>query len=411
MKKALALLLFALAFIPVRVYAFEDFVIGGSTYPFPNEDDTDWGESVTDWARAATADLNNKTELIRSATSQLLSGLTTAYAPALPTATSTAAFTAWQSSFSVSIIDQSASTQTKIGTLVIKDRFVVGNSTPSPNGVVVIGSGTQMDMSDIATLVVKRASGTTSASIHLDGALTPFTEQPLPNSAARFENSGSTLSFYIQMPGGPARFKIQPSSPNIVLTGAVTITGDLLVTGNVGAASKTFKIPHPLHPDRWLIHGVDESNKFGLTYDGMATLENGEVVVMLPDYFESICAEDDRSVQLTPTGSYSPLYVDGPIANGQFTVKTTEEGNKNQRFYWTLRGKRGDPSIDPNFDFEPLIVDGEADESGESEKSGFPAGDEINKQNAIKRIRSQFKGYEPEAKQIINSKSEVEEKQ
>lgn len=401
MKKALALLLFALAFIPVRVYAFEDFVIGGSTYPFPNEDDTDWGESVTDWARAATADLNNKTALIQAATNQLLIA-STQYAPAVATAQSTAALTTLITTTTATMLDQTGSTQTKIGTLMLKDKFVVGNSTPAPNAVVVIGSGTQMDMSDITTLVVKRASGTTASAIHLDGALVPFTEQPLSKSAVRFENSASTFSLYLLMPGGSARFKVQPSSPNIVMTGATTITGDLHITGNMAAATKTFKIPHPLNSDRWLVHGVPESNKFGLTYDGMAVLENGEAVVQLPDYFESICAEDGRSVQLTPTGGYSPLYVDGPIANGQFTVRTTEEGNKNQRFYWLFNGKRGDPTA-PELEVEPLIVEGEIDTSAESEKSGFPASDEINKENAIKRARSQFKGYESEAETIIEN--------
>jgi len=37
----------------------------------------------------------------------------------------------------------------------------------------------------------------------------------------------------------------------------------------------------------------------------------------------------------------TPLYVDG-IVNGAFTVKTTADGNKQQKFYWTVYAKRGD---------------------------------------------------------------------
>lgn len=39
-------------------------------------------------------------------------------------------------------------------------------------------------------------------------------------------------------------------------------------------------------------------------------------------------------MQLTPKERWSPLYVDGNV-NGGFTVKTTPDGNPNQKFYWT----------------------------------------------------------------------------
>lgn len=94
MKKLLSLLALAAVWtvFPIQhLLAFQNYVVAGSTYQFPDEDDLDWGQNVTDWAGAVTNDLNNKTTLLRNATSQILSGSVTSYAPALATAQSTAA--------------------------------------------------------------------------------------------------------------------------------------------------------------------------------------------------------------------------------------------------------------------------------------------------------------------------------
>ena len=55
--------------------------------------------------------------------------------------------------------------------------------------------------------------------------------------------------------------------------------------------------------------------------------------------------KNDRTVQLTAKDGWSPLYVDGNV-NGAFTVKTTPDGDKQQKFYWTVYAKRGDITVE-----------------------------------------------------------------
>lgn len=89
MKKLLLALICAAGFVR-PVFAFQDYVVDGTTYAFPDVDDQEWGQDVTDWAGAVTNSVTRNTSLLRGATTSILSGAATTYAPALPTAQSTA---------------------------------------------------------------------------------------------------------------------------------------------------------------------------------------------------------------------------------------------------------------------------------------------------------------------------------
>jgi len=82
-----------------------------------------------------------------------------------------------------------------------------------------------------------------------------------------------------------------------------------------------------------------------LIYRGEAKLEDGQATIQLPNYFEKLVDKKSRTIQLTPKNGYSPLYLEGEIKKGKFTVKTTPEGNPNQEFYWMVQGKRGDEFV------------------------------------------------------------------
>lgn len=66
-----------------------------------------------------------------------------------------------------------------------------------------------------------------------------------------------------------------------------------------GTWIKTFVIDHPADPARHLVHATTESPHAGVEYWGIATLEDGQAIVELPDYFEALTREDGRLVQLT----------------------------------------------------------------------------------------------------------------
>lgn len=89
MKKLLLALICAAGFVR-PVFAFQDYVVDGTTYAFPDVDDQEWGQDVTDWAGAVTNAVTRNSSLINGATSAILSGAATTYAPALPTAIATA---------------------------------------------------------------------------------------------------------------------------------------------------------------------------------------------------------------------------------------------------------------------------------------------------------------------------------
>ena len=135
---------------------------------------------------------------------------------------------------------------------------------------------------------------------------------------------------------------------DIIMSGNLTIEGSLLdSSGN----PKTFIIDHPLHSDKYLVHATLEGPEAGVYYRGKAQLQNGKAVITLPDYFESLTHEDNRTIQLNSENGWSPLFVKGEIKNGQFLVQTTNKGNPSQRFNWVVTAERKDV---PKLEVEPL---------------------------------------------------------
>lgn len=78
-------------------------------------------------------------------------------------------------------------------------------------------------------------------------------------------------------------------------------SGGTLNIGNTAANTfiKTFVIDHPTEPDRWLVHGATESPQAGVEYWGEVEIAEHEAVVVLPAYFEGLCAGDRRQVQVS----------------------------------------------------------------------------------------------------------------
>jgi hypothetical protein len=117
----------------------------------------------------------------------------------------------------------------------------------------------------------------------------------------------------------------------------------LHVNGSFAAQYKNFEIPHPLDPEnKLLVHSSIEGPEHAVYYRGKAQLVNGVAEIKLPDYFEALTRKDNRTVQLTSTNGYSPLYVAEDVKDGRFLVRTTKDGNSSQRFYWEVKAVRLD---------------------------------------------------------------------
>ena len=125
-----------------------------------------------------------------------------------------------------------------------------------------------------------------------------------------------------------------------VFDGNVTINGNLTVNGAVGKLAGSFRIPHPLDPEKkWLYHSFVESPDMMNIYNGIARLdERGEATITLPNYFEALNRE--FRYQLTPVGASMPnLYVAEEISANTFKVAGGKPGAK---VSWQVTGIRQD---------------------------------------------------------------------
>ncbi len=147
---------------------------------------------------------------------------------------------------------------------------------------------------------------------------------------------------YVENYDGDLRFR--PAAGNIycrAINGADSIA---LHCHTIYGTSKSFSIDHPVKPDMKLVHGCIEGPEYGVYYRGEGQLEHGTATVELPDYFEALTREDGRTIQLTCKNGWSPLYVDGEISDGRFTVRIapTGAGDNSQQFYWEVKAVRAD---------------------------------------------------------------------
>ncbi len=121
--------------------------------------------------------------------------------------------------------------------------------------------------------------------------------------------------------------------------------GNVRVTGTVVKGCGGFWIDHPLDPEnKYLYHSFVESPDMKNVYDGVVTLDvNGEAVVELPDYFETV--NKDFRYQLTCIGGFAPVYVAEEISGNKFSVAGGEPGMK---ICWQVTGIRKDPFAESN---------------------------------------------------------------
>jgi hypothetical protein len=122
-------------------------------------------------------------------------------------------------------------------------------------------------------------------------------------------------------------------------TWAAWFDGRVKVTTSLEAASKNFKIDHPLDPaNKYLVHASIESSDNKNLYDGVVTTdETGTAVVTLPGYFEAL--NQDFCYQLTVIGQFAQAIVSSEIADNQFTIRTDKP---NVKVSWQVTGIRHD---------------------------------------------------------------------
>lgn len=117
--------------------------------------------------------------------------------------------------------------------------------------------------------------------------------------------------------------------------------GNVNVSGSLSKGAGSFLIDHPSDPENLLLrHNFVESPEHLLIYRGKKTLNNqGEAVVVLPDYFRDLTAEDGATVSLTPIGQ--PFLTGYELLTGSDSFKIY--GDPSRDVSWVVYVDRDDP--------------------------------------------------------------------
>ena len=116
----------------------------------------------------------------------------------------------------------------------------------------------------------------------------------------------------------------------------ITTSGNLTVTGDLEATTKSFVIPHPTKKDMTLHHGSLEGPEHGVYYRGRLIEEN---VIELPEYWVGLVDNTTITVQLTPNGSFQMLYVEKIEDNKVYVINEADEGID---CFYIIHGERKD---------------------------------------------------------------------
>jgi hypothetical protein len=108
--------------------------------------------------------------------------------------------------------------------------------------------------------------------------------------------------------------------------------GNVTITGNLGVGgTKAFVIDHPQDPaNYYLYHSAVEAPEQLNMYSGtVVTNLDGDAVVSLPGYFGAL--NRDIRYQLTVLRQFAQAIVASKINNGQFMIKTDQDGSTERR--------------------------------------------------------------------------------
>jgi hypothetical protein len=133
---------------------------------------------------------------------------------------------------------------------------------------------------------------------------------------------------------------------------AGNFNGNVTISGTLSAATKNFKIDHPLDPaNKYLVHASVESSELMNIYTGNVTTNGeGEATVQLPEWFEAL--NTDFRYQLTVIGQFAQAIVSSEVQNHEFSIRSSVP---NVKVSWQITGVRHDAFAKAN----PLVVEEE----------------------------------------------------
>jgi hypothetical protein len=123
--------------------------------------------------------------------------------------------------------------------------------------------------------------------------------------------------------------------------------------GNFGASgAKHFVEPHPTDATKVILYSSLEGREVGTYFRGTASIVNHEAVIVIPEDFRTVTAEEGLTIQVTPIGAYSQVYVESKDLN-QIVIR----GSRDVPFDYMVNGvRRAFKNFEPvqgGFEFMP----------------------------------------------------------
>ena len=231
-----------------------------------------------------------------------------------------------------SSIDINASGNVGIGTASPSERLHAFNAGDSQTVSMVENSNATSN----AAAILRAKSDT--AQVHL-------TAQSSTRAVTRFGQSAAGWNELIQVSGNGLAVGTTTAVPLIFgtnnanrmqidgSTGAVTVSGNFTVTG-----VKNFAVPDPQNAKKAIYYASLEGPEAGTYYRGTAKTVNGEAVIELPGYFSRITEKERMTVQITPIGAPSQLFIAEKTPN-HLVIKVAA-GSTDAEFDYFVQGVR-----------------------------------------------------------------------
>lgn len=182
----------------------------------------------------------------------------------------------------------------------------------------------------------------------------------------QFSDQGPIL----RMGDGAYGFSVANQTLHVwVANGAMMVHGNIYATGVISPAGASIlpeqtpsmlpaglRIPHPSKKNKELVHSSLEGPEAAVFYRGEGETKNFNATIQLPDYFDSLVANDGRTVQLTAMVDKEEdeafgFLASSPVKDGKFRVYSSEE---TQKFYWEVKAIRADiPPLEVERDIPP----------------------------------------------------------
>ena len=244
----------------------------------------------------------------------------------------TGAFTSLSANGAVTFTQNTASTTTGTGTLVVTGGLGVSGRINAANFDGIVGAnsaaaGTFTTLTATSTVSLSPANASVTASPTGSGTVTinPATAGTINNMSIGASTRGSgaftTLTANNAVTLTQNATSTTTGTGTLVVTGGVGISENLNVGGAFKAATKSFFIKHPTKPGYNLEHGSLEGPENGVYVRGRLT---GSSVIELPDYWRGLVDETTITVQLTAIGSLQHMYVEKIEDNKVYIVGATD---------------------------------------------------------------------------------------